>query len=83
MDECGGNDVDIGVDGDQEFDVVLWCGGSGVGVAAFVWRGVIGELGELLALGVTVAMREEVVGRLGGVLGVDRIPVIGVLGAHF
>jgi hypothetical protein len=28
-------------------------------VAAFVWRGFIGELGELLALGVTVAMREE------------------------
>ena len=52
-------------------------------MAAFVWRGVIGELGELLALGVTVAMREEVVGRLGEVLGVDGIPVIGVLGAHF
>ncbi len=50
---------------------------------AFVWIGVIGELGELLALEVTVAMREEVVGRLGGVLGVDGIPVIGVLGAHF
>ncbi len=52
-------------------------------MAAFVWRGVIRELGEFLALGVTVAMREEVAGRLGGVLGVDRIPVIGVLGAHF
>jgi hypothetical protein len=52
-------------------------------VVAFVWRGVIGELGELLALRVTVAMREEVVGRLGRVLGVDGILVIGVLGAHF
>ncbi len=55
----------------------------GVGVVAFVGRGVIGELGELLALGVTVAMRQEVFGRLGRVLGVDRIPIIGVLGAHF
>ena len=62
---------------------MLWCGGLGVGVVAFVWRGVIKELEELLALGVTVAMREEAVGRLGGVLCVDGIPVIGVLGAHF
>ncbi len=62
---------------------MLWCGGLGVGVVAFVWKGVIGELGELLALGVTVAMREEVVGRLGRVLGVDGILIIGVLGAHF
>jgi hypothetical protein len=46
----------------------------------FVWRGVIGELGELLALGVTVAVREEVVGRLGGLLGANRVLVIGVLG---
>ena len=60
---------------------MVW--GVEVGVMAFVWRGVIGESGELLALGVTMAMREEVIGRLGGVLGVDGIPVIGVLGAHF
>ena len=40
---------------------MLWCGGSGVGVAIFVWRGVIGELGELLALGVAEEVVERVV----------------------
>ncbi len=44
-------------------------------------RGVIGELGEFLALEVTVAVGEEVVGRLGGLIGVDGIIVVGLLRA--
>ncbi len=50
-------------------------------MATFVWRGVIGELGGFLALGVTVAMGEEVIGRLGGLLGANKDLVVGVLGA--
>jgi hypothetical protein len=51
-----------------------WCGN------VCVERG-YQRVGELLASGVTVAMREEVVGGLGGLLSVDRILAIGVLQA--
>jgi hypothetical protein len=59
---------------------VLWCGGLEVGAATFVWRGVIGELGDLLALGVTAAMGEEVVRRLGGLIGAIGVLAVVVLG---
>ena len=64
MDECGGNDGDVCADGNEEFNVVVWCGRLSVHVAAFVWRWVVGVLGELLGLGVAVVMGEEVIQRM-------------------
>jgi hypothetical protein len=48
--DCGGNVGDVGGDWNGEFNVVWWCGIVGARVSAFVWRWVVGVLGELLCL---------------------------------
>jgi hypothetical protein len=64
VDECGGNDGDVCADGNGEFNVVLWCGRLSVRVVAFVWRWVVGVLGELLGLGVVIVVGEEVIQKM-------------------